>query len=77
MPIFEYECEKCGKVFEKLVSSQKEKISCPSCGSSNAKRQLSVFSATVAGSPKCELKSACPSAGTSCCSGGTCGRHSH
>ncbi len=31
MPIYEYECSKCGISFEKLVFGQEE-VSCPECG---------------------------------------------
>jgi putative FmdB family regulatory protein len=44
MPLFEYECKKCGKRFEKLVfSNDKDKISCPNCGSEDTKKLLSFF----------------------------------
>ena len=34
MPIFEYHCRKCDKLFEKIVLSRgKLKIVCPECGS--------------------------------------------
>lgn len=34
MPIYEYNCEKCGKTFEKLIraSDGDKKIECPDCG---------------------------------------------
>lgn len=32
MPIFEYECQKCGKKFEELVRSHEEEVRCPKCG---------------------------------------------
>ena len=45
MPLFEYECKKCGKKFEKLVfSSDKDKVVCPKCGSDETKKLLSFFS---------------------------------
>ena len=33
MPLFDYQCEKCGSVIEKLVksSSDKETVWCPKC----------------------------------------------
>ncbi|MBI1940831.1 MAG: zinc ribbon domain-containing protein [Acidobacteria bacterium] len=52
MPIFEYTCKKCGKVFEKLVMRQVERPQpCPHCGSKKVERQFSTFSATIS-SPK-------------------------
>ncbi|MBN1656499.1 MAG: zinc ribbon domain-containing protein [Deltaproteobacteria bacterium] len=45
MPIFEFECKKCGKTFETLMgSNEKEKPPCPDCGSKKTKRMLSAFS---------------------------------
>ncbi len=45
MPLFEYECKKCGKKFEKLIfSSDKNPIKCPKCGSEETKKLLSLFS---------------------------------
>lgn len=43
MPIYEYECGKCGHFFEKLVFARdkEEDIKCPSCGTADARRQMS------------------------------------
>ena len=41
MPIFEYECKKCGKEFEVLVFSRDEKIECEFCGSKSVKKLMS------------------------------------
>ena len=49
MPIFEYLCKDCSKVFERLVMSSNEEIACPSCGSKDLERQFSTFS--LSGSP--------------------------
>ncbi len=45
MPIYEYNCEKCGKTFEKLVraSDRDKEVECPDCGSSKVKKVFSVF----------------------------------
>lgn len=47
MPIYEYQCRPCRRVFEVLVRSQKdeENAVCPDCKSSQVDRQLSVFAA--------------------------------
>jgi putative FmdB family regulatory protein len=43
MPIYEYECEACDCDFEILtISSEDENITCPKCGISDVKRQLSI-----------------------------------
>ena len=64
MPIYEYECHKCGKSFEKLVSKKDEKIICENCGSVKVDKLLSRFAPSV--------KEGGGSAGTSCCPTGSC-----
>jgi putative FmdB family regulatory protein len=44
MPIYEFECDKCGNRFEELVSSSAPAPSCPSCGSIRTARRLSPVS---------------------------------
>jgi putative FmdB family regulatory protein len=41
MPIFEYECEKCGRLFEELVMSGAQEVVCPSCGSARVEKLIS------------------------------------
>jgi len=42
MPIYAYECARCGAAFETLVrSSNTEAPACPACGAAEAKRLLS------------------------------------
>jgi putative FmdB family regulatory protein len=45
VPIYEYTCQKCSHPFEKLARSMADdsKPECPSCGSKNTQRQMSVF----------------------------------
>ncbi|HUU14244.1 MAG TPA: zinc ribbon domain-containing protein [Terriglobia bacterium] len=51
MPIFEYACRKCGKVFEKLIMKQGHgPHTCPRCGSKKVERQFSTFSTSGASS---------------------------
>lgn len=50
MPLYEYKCKSCGKIFEKLESFNTEFVSvCPECGST-AKRLLSLGSFILKGS---------------------------
>lgn len=59
MPIYEFACEQCGKVFERLVfGSGTEAVTCPACGSDQTRKQFSVFS--CAGTDKA-LASSCGS----------------
>lgn len=43
MPLFEYNCDNCQKIFEALVYSKEEKVVCPFCGSASIDKQLSTF----------------------------------
>ncbi|MFC1735690.1 zinc ribbon domain-containing protein [Candidatus Hydrogenedentota bacterium] len=66
MPIYEYECDKCGHVFEALLSiSSKTKPPCEECGHKKVTKLISAFgvvgSSRGGGDPDC---------GT--CSGGSC-----
>ncbi|MBQ9480890.1 MAG: zinc ribbon domain-containing protein [Clostridia bacterium] len=47
MPIYEYECEKCGNIFDELVKDANEKVVCPRCRAA-ARRSYSgkVYTAT-------------------------------
>ncbi len=63
MPVYDYECENCGKVFEEFVISHKvpdSEIKCPECGEYKAKRKLSAPS--IAGSSSLS-PSSCGSSG--------------
>ncbi|MDD5101461.1 MAG: zinc ribbon domain-containing protein [Endomicrobiaceae bacterium] len=47
MPLFEFICEKCGKQFEKIVFSiNNETIECPTCKSTDVKKQFSTFASS-------------------------------
>jgi len=45
MPIYEFDCLKCGNVFEELVghSEDASKLTCPSCSSRRVKKRFSLF----------------------------------
>lgn len=40
MPIFDFKCNGCGKVFEKLVRKEEDKV-CPDCASTDLEKQVS------------------------------------
>jgi putative FmdB family regulatory protein len=54
MPIYEFQCNKCGKVFEQLVlsSDNGERYPCPGCGKGDTCRLLSTFSCSSSGSDR-------------------------
>ncbi len=45
MPLYEYRCNQCGEVFERLrrFSEADEKTPCPRCQAEDARRLLSSF----------------------------------
>ena len=51
MPIYEFVCEPCNKVFEVLFrsSTEKQKVTCPTCGGVKIRKKLSTFGAKVCG----------------------------
>ena len=74
MPIYEYECQKCGKVFSHLHRRLNESAPpCPECGG-NAKKKFSSFAAKVE-SPGCAHAESCAAGGHTCCPG--CCHHNH
>ncbi|MGM0418793.1 MAG: FmdB family zinc ribbon protein [Thermodesulfobacteriota bacterium] len=52
MPIFEYKCKKCGKIFEEIVLSSNEDINCPECKTSDVKKLISAGAVRPDGIPK-------------------------
>jgi len=45
MPIYEYQCEKCRSVFERIIfKGDEEEIQCPECGTTAVARVLSATS---------------------------------
>lgn len=80
MPIFEYKCNDCGRKFDILhkSSSNLQEVVCPDCQSTNSKKLLSSFSASVnsgsnysTGAPCSDGSCGIPSYGG--CSSGMCG----
>lgn len=71
VPIYEYQCVKCGERFEKLLRSMNssETIECPKCGSKKTERAMSSFAVGGEAPARSSAKPA-----HSCC-GGCCGGH--
>jgi putative FmdB family regulatory protein len=48
MPIYEYQCRKCERFFEKLHLGKDEAgaVKCPNCGAEGAEKVLSKFSSS-------------------------------
>lgn len=49
MPLYEYVCVDCGQPFEKMMrfSEMNQVPSCPTCSSSNTKKQISLFASSA------------------------------
>lgn len=53
MPIYEYQCSRCAKVFEKIHwNSNEDELRCPYCNGDQVDRLLSTFTKTVGQSDK-------------------------
>ncbi len=67
MPIYEYECGKCGNRFEQLIRNAKTDVptKCPKCGAAKLEKAFSAFAVSAA-QPKHEPSAAC----STCPSGG-------
>jgi len=50
MPIYEYACEKCGHLFEKLVSIGAEAPPCPECEAREVRKRVSASGFILKGS---------------------------
>ncbi|MEN8686248.1 MAG: zinc ribbon domain-containing protein [Desulfuromonadales bacterium] len=44
MPLYEYHCPGCDRIFEKIVNRQPNEVRCPNCGEP-AERKVSAFAA--------------------------------
>lgn len=50
MPLYEYVCQSCGRVFEKLVSlAEQAAPACPTCRSTRTQKKVSGFATRSAG----------------------------
>lgn len=63
MPVYEYKCSACGKIFEAFLKNSTEKAKCKNCGSASLERLFSAFA--VGASTK-------TTSGGSSCPTGTC-----
>lgn len=57
MPLYEFRCRACSHQFEALVR-EPDKPACPSCGSGDLERLLSLFAVSSESTRKANIKSA-------------------
>ncbi len=62
MPIYEYQCRDCRHPFETLVTGARQPA-CPTCGSANLDKQLSVFAVSAKSAAAVPVAGACGSCG--------------
>jgi len=68
MPIFEFQCEDCGEVFEELIlGNNSDKVVCKKCKSSKVKKLISQVAFKSGNKFISSSGSACTT-----CKGGTC-----
>lgn len=58
MPIYEYQCHKCGNEFELLILKGSPAPACPSCQSEDIEQLLSGFAVSSEGISQARLKAA-------------------
>jgi putative FmdB family regulatory protein len=72
MPIYEYECAKCGHPFEVLIRSDKDLPKrCPACGASKPRKAFSAFAVASGVGKISDACESCPSLGKGPCSAGS------
>lgn len=71
MPIFEYECRKCGAVFEAVVMGQ-ETVVCEKCGGKSLTKLVSTFSSVGSEDVMPDCGRATPGCSRSVCESGMC-----
>lgn len=74
MPLYEYYCASCQKVFETLrpAAEADTATTCPACQNASTQRILSLFANSVKTDG---TTSPLPMMGGGCCGGGACGCH--
>jgi putative FmdB family regulatory protein len=77
MPIYEYNCEKCGQHMEVLIRNKSDVPGkCPACGSTRLAKAFSSFAVSSPTKDVFSSCSECPTAGGTCdagpCAGGSC-----
>lgn len=53
MPIYEFECKKCGNAFAKLVLVSSTVVKCPKCGSEEVDKKVSKVTSFTSNSCGC------------------------
>ena len=72
MPIFDYQCNDCGKIYDVYHKGKElvEDIVCPSCGATSYKKLISAPMVSMGSTSSSDSSSSCD---TGSCCGGSCG----
>ena len=75
MPVYDYKCTDCDKTYDVYhkVREVIVDIICPSCGSTNHKKLMSVTQVSMGSGSDCSDGSCNPYGGGGGCAGGMCG----
>lgn len=76
MPIYEYNCDKCGHNFETIVFG-KEKPACPSCGSKKVSKLMSACGFMSKGTSGETVRTSASSSSCGGCSATSCAGCGH
>jgi putative FmdB family regulatory protein len=74
MPIYEYICNECHVLYERVVRGNGDEVECPKCGSARKTLQFSVFSSPRVEGSSVESSSSASSSGCGC-TPSSCGCH--
>jgi putative FmdB family regulatory protein len=75
VPLYEYRCTDCGRLFERLVRAWNEAVDCPGCASATVEKQVSTFAFAGSADGGGSAARMGGGAGGSCCGRGGCGCH--
>jgi putative FmdB family regulatory protein len=75
VPLYEYRCSDCGRLFEKLVRAWNEAVDCPGCASAAVEKQVSTFAFGGTDGGSGMRMSGAGGGGGGCCGRGGCGCH--
>jgi putative FmdB family regulatory protein len=67
VPIYEFRCGNCGRLFDRLVALDASEPSCPECGGVDVKRLVSVIAGLGASSEAAPASSGCGCGGACAC----------
>ena len=79
MPLYEYRCENCQDAFRSItpVQSVRQRVACPACATTGARRLISTCAAISRGDGDSRLVTGSQGGGCGSCAGGRCATCGH